>query len=178
MKTTEIQLNLLPIPLTERAERFIAAGLERGKTVDWFDFVASDYAVVYTLLSALQRGRFCEWGSGLGVVTGLAEMLGYSATGVEIHEPLVQSSRELLAEFALQSPIECGDYHERADAAELYFTYCWPNRVVRTTERFHDIAPPGSRLLIYYGPADIRWIPQEGERSAERDVDEGLKGPA
>jgi hypothetical protein len=160
MKTTEIQLNLLPIPLPERAERFVAAGMERGKSVDWFDFVASDYAVVYTVLAALQRGRFVEWGSGLGVVTGLAEMLGYVATGVEFHEPLAESSRELLSEFGLESQIECGDYFERSFAADLYFTYCWPNRVVRTTERFHEIAPPGSRLLIYYGPADIRWIPQ------------------
>jgi len=173
MKTTEIQLNLLTIPLPERAARFVTDGVERGKSVDWFDFVASDYAVVYTLLSALQRGRFCEWGSGLGVVTGLAEMLGYSATGVEIHEPLVQASRELLAEHGLQSSIECGDYHERADAAELYFTYCWPNRVVRTTERFHEIAPPGSRLLIYYGPADIRWIPRDRERSGKFDAERG-----
>jgi hypothetical protein len=161
MKTIEIQLNLLPIPLPERVEQLIAAGLERGKSVDWFDFVASDYAVVYTLLAALQRGRFCEWGSGLGVVTAMAEMLGYTATGVEFHQPLAESSRELLAEFGLQARIECADYFEEPFAADLYFAYCWPNRVVRTTVRFHEVAPPGSRLLIYYGPADIRWIPQK-----------------
>jgi hypothetical protein len=160
MPVTEIQLNLLPIGLPDRAERFVAAGRERGKRVDWFDFVASDYAVVYTLLAALERGRFCEWGSGMGVVTGLAEMLGYTAVGIEFHEPLVQASRDLLREFDLHAGIEQGDYYERTDAADLYFAYCWPNRVVRTTERFHEIAPPGARLLIYYGPADIRWIPQ------------------
>lgn len=154
----EVTLTLTQTPVPERVQRLIDAAGERAPRVDWFDFVASNYPVVYTLLSALQRGRFCEWGSGLGVVTGMAEMLGFDAFGVEIHEPLVQQSRELLAEFDLKSPIELGDCFERRDQADLYFVYYWPNRVVQTEAHFREVAPAGSRLLIYYGPADVRWI--------------------
>ncbi len=156
--TTEIVMTLSPIALPARAQEFVEAGLARVKRIDWFDFVPSDYQVVYTLLSALRPGRFCEWGSGVGIVTGLAEMLGYTALGLEIHEPLVKASHELFSQFGLQARAEVGDYFERTDAADLYFTYCWPGVVERTQERFLTIAPPGARLIVYYGPADIRWI--------------------
>lgn len=153
-----VLLHVADVPLSPRAVSLVEAGAAMAKQVNWFDFVASDYGVVYTVLSALQRGRFCEWGSGLGVVTGMAEMLGYSAMGIEMHEPLVQRSRQLLQQFDLRSTIEVGDYFEREDRADLYFTYCWPNRVVKTEERFLEIAPAGARLLIYYGRNDIRWM--------------------
>lgn len=154
----EIVLNLSAVPLPERARRLIDAGRRRAAGIDWFDFVASDYTVVYSVLAALQRGRFCDWGSGLGVVPGLAEMLGYEAIGIEIHDPLVSASRDLLRQFGLRSRIEAGDYYERSDPADLYFAYCWPGKVARTEQRFREVAPDGARLLVYYGPADIRWI--------------------
>ena len=156
--TSEIVMNLSPIGLPARAQELVDAGLARVKSIDWFDFVPSDYQVVYTLLAALERGRFCEWGSGIGIVTGLAEMLGYAApVGLEIHEPLVTASNEIYARFGLKARAEVGDYFERSDVADLYFTYCWPGVVERTQERFLTIAPPGARLIVYYGPADVRW---------------------
>jgi hypothetical protein len=154
----DITLSLTSVPLPARARQFVDAGLALAKSTQWFDFVPSDYDVVYTVLSALERARFCEWGSGVGIVTGLAEMLGYKALGIEIHEPLVKASHELFAEFGLQSRTEVGDYFERTDLAELYFTYCWPGVVERTQDRFIEIAPQGARLIVYYGPSDIRWI--------------------
>jgi protein-L-isoaspartate O-methyltransferase len=154
----EITLTLTSLSLPARAQQFVAAGLARAKSTTWFDFVPSDYDVVYTLLSALARARFCEWGSGVGIVTGLAEMLGYTALGIEIHEPLVKASRDLFAEFGLQARTEVGDYFERTDLADLYFTYCWPGMVERTQGRFIEIAPEGARLIVYYGPSDVRWI--------------------
>ncbi|MEX2139289.1 MAG: hypothetical protein WD894_08515 [Pirellulales bacterium] len=154
----EIILTLSPITLPARAREFVDAGLARAKSIDWFDFVPSDYDVVYTLLMALARGRFCEWGSGVGIVTGLAEMLGYTAQGIEIHEPLVKASHDLFTQFGLQARTEVGDYFERIDSADLYFSYCWPGVVERMQDRFLEIAAPGARLIVYYGPADIRWI--------------------
>lgn len=159
----ELVLNLSKVEVPGEARELISAGLTRSLSIDWFDFVASDCEVVYTLLSALQRGAFCEWGSGLGIVTGLAEMLGYDAKGIEIHEPLANASRELLHQFGLRAEIEIGDVFERHDAADLYFTYFWPGKVPEAEAHFRAIAPAGSRLLIYYGPSDIRWI-QNGEK--------------
>ena len=154
----EIALSLVQIAMPEAAKRLQQAAMERVKSISWFDFVPSDYEVVYTVLAALERGRFCEWGSGMGVATGLAEMLGYTAMGIEFHEPLVAASRALLSQFQLQARIELGDYYERTDQADLYFAYCWPGKVARTQKRFFEVAPPGARLLIYYGRSDIRWI--------------------
>ena len=154
----EITLSLSAMPLPAPAQQLVDRGLARVKSINWFDFVPSDYQVVYTVLAALERGRFCEWGSGIGIVTGLAEMLGYSALGIEIHEPLVAASNELLSQFGLQARTEVGDFFERTDAADLYFTYSWPGIVERAQDRFLEIAPAGARLIVYFGPADIRWI--------------------
>ena len=69
-------------PLPARALDFIAAGRSRFKSIDCFDFVPSDYDMAWRCLNALPRGRFCEWGSGFGIVTGLAEMLGFESYGI------------------------------------------------------------------------------------------------
>src|SRR5262249_25538067 len=53
-------------------------------------FLASDFARVWSVLrfleaSDLAPGRsFCEWGSGLGVVSCMAAMLDFDAWGIEI----------------------------------------------------------------------------------------------
>ncbi|MCA9192379.1 MAG: hypothetical protein KDB03_11475 [Planctomycetales bacterium] len=154
----QILLHLSDVDLPSSIMQLIAKAKQREKEVSWFDFVPCDYGIVFTLLSALQRGRFCEWGSGLGVVTGIAELLGYSATGIEMHAPLAELSRELLAEHGLKAQIEIGDYFEHHAEADVYFVYCWPNRVVRTEERFLEIAPVGARLITYYGRNDVRWM--------------------
>src|SRR6266516_4772453 len=62
-------------------------------------FIPSDYQRTYAALRGLTRAElasgnlFCEWGSGLGVVTCLAAMLGYEAHGIEIEESLVDAAR-------------------------------------------------------------------------------------
>lgn len=153
-----IVLNLAPLTLPTAARALIEDSHALHKEIHWFDFVPSNYEVVYTILASLRRGRFCDWGAGLGVVTGLAEMLGYEAMGVEFHEPLVVASRKLLDAHGLESRIECGDLYERRDVADLYFVYCWPGKVIQIEERFREIASDGARLLLYYGPNDTRWM--------------------
>jgi hypothetical protein len=39
--------------------------------------------------------RFVEWGSGFGVATSMAAMLGYEATGIELEKGLVKISEKL-----------------------------------------------------------------------------------
>ena len=66
-------------------------------------YVASEPAQVYAALKhvrdkGLALGEtFVEWGSGFGVATSLAAMLGFEATGIELEEGLVEIA-EALAE--------------------------------------------------------------------------------
>jgi hypothetical protein len=143
-------------PLTPVAEDFVAAGRARFEQVACFDFVPSSYELAWATLDALPRGRFCEWGSGMGVVTGLAEMLGFAALGIEIDAGLADLSRRLLADWSLSSHIETGDYLTIDTQADVYFVYCWPSRIKATEARFEQIAPAAARLLICYGQSDIR----------------------
>lgn len=152
----ETALESSEAPLPQVAESLIAEGLQRSRQIDCFDFVPSDYRVVYRVLDSLPRGRFCEWGSGMGIVTALAELLGFDAAGVEISVELAEASRRLLRTFHLTAPILTGDYYDIETAADWYFTYCWPGQVGRVEERFLEIAPAHARLLICHGAADVR----------------------
>jgi len=154
---------LIEIPLisTVRAmsksvSEFIDEGLRRSRTIDCFDFVPSNYRVVFAALRAMPRGRFCEWGSGIGIVTGLAEILGFDACGIEIDTQLAATSRELLADFGLSASIETGDYFEISHDADVYFTYCWPGQMPRVEQHFLSVTPDHARLLICHGAEDIR----------------------
>lgn len=70
-------------------------------------YVPSEPAQVYSALKyvtdqGLPLGtQFVEWGSGFGVGTGLAALLGYEATGIEIEAALVAKAEALLADQAI-----------------------------------------------------------------------------
>jgi hypothetical protein len=138
------------------AAEFVAEGLRRGRSVDCFDFVPSDADAVYAALAALPRGRFCEWGSGMGIVTGLAAMLGFDACGIEIDATLAAASRELLADFELPATIETGDYFDRRCDADVYFAYSWAAQRPRVEQHFLSVAPDRARLLVCHGAKDVR----------------------
>lgn len=63
----------------------------------WHPFVPADYDEVLAVLLALRRPgrRFLEWGSAIGVVTIMADLLGYDAYGIELDAALVSSARAL-----------------------------------------------------------------------------------
>ncbi len=153
---TELPLEPFRGPLPREAAQFVRQGLARARSIDCFDFVPSDYSVFYGVLAALERGRFSEWGSGIGIATGLAGLLGFKAQGIEIHPELAVASRLLLADFGIAATIETGDYFEMAHNADVYFTYCWPGKMLRTEQHFIDTAPNTARLLICHGAEDIR----------------------
>lgn len=64
-------------------------------------FIASEYEVVLDALMQYrgQGVRFLEWGSASGVITIMADLLGYSASGIEIDASLVQTARTLAEQF-------------------------------------------------------------------------------
>jgi len=72
-------------------------------------YVPSEPAQVYAALrhvteQGLPLGdTFIEWGSGFGVATGFASILGYEAYGIEIEEALVEKAEALLAVHRLDA---------------------------------------------------------------------------
>jgi hypothetical protein len=64
---------------------------------DWHPFVAADYdSIRSTLLLLREPGRrFLEWGSATGVITIMADLMGFDACGIELDSSLVQVAREL-----------------------------------------------------------------------------------
>lgn len=79
-------------------------------------YIASEPAQVYAALKwVTERGltqgqEFIEWGSGFGVATGMAALLGYEATGVELRAGLVEIARELLESQSIEAEFICTSY--------------------------------------------------------------------
>ena len=119
MGLVEVELAVAAEPLPTQVSRLLA---DARQYVGQFEdetrasipaFVPSDFELVYQALDAIKTAnlttgrRFIEWGSGLGVITCLAAIVGFDAVGIEIERPLVEMARELsrrhriAAEFAL-----------------------------------------------------------------------------
>lgn len=145
-----------PHALSERAQAFLAEGRKLIPKVNCFDFVPSQYENAWNVLSSLPRGSFCEWGSGLAIVVGLAEILGYAAFGIELDAELAETSRGLLSAHGLTSPIYTGSYFEIESQADYYYVYSWPSQFERVQQHFLAATSPQAKLLICYGHDDIR----------------------
>jgi hypothetical protein len=152
----EVPLPTLEAPMSERAIAFLGDGIRRMQQVDCFDFVPSNYGVAWSVLAGLRRGRFCEWGSGLGIAVGLAEILGYDAMGIELDAELADISRDLLRAHGLSAVIETGSYFERVDSADYYYVYAWPSQRSQVQEYFLQVASNQSHLLFWEGQDDLR----------------------
>ena len=155
-------------------------------------FVPSDYQRVYHALRALMTGdlipgdQFCEWGSGFGVVTCLAAMLGFEARGIEIEVELADAAQELADDFGLSAEFVRGSFipcEGRAEAAaagsfawlttgessayqqlglgpdefDLVFAYPWPDEERITENWFEHCAAEGAMLLTYHGVENLRF---------------------
>lgn len=79
-------------------------------------FLAGDYELVYSALTLLRESdllpglRFLEWGSGFGVILGLAAQLGYESYGIELQSYLTQESQRWLNNLGLDARIATGTY--------------------------------------------------------------------
>jgi len=64
-------------------------------------FVAADYEVVRAALEQRRHPghRFLEWGSATGVITVMADLLGFEAYGIELDGALVAIARDLAKKF-------------------------------------------------------------------------------
>ena len=64
---------------------------------EFHPFVAADYDRILRTLAGLRAPglRFLEWGSASGVITIMADMLGFEAYGIELDAGLVEVARDL-----------------------------------------------------------------------------------
>lgn len=98
------------------AERRIDALFASGSNRRLPRFVPADARAVYAALQHITRldlpvGRvFCEWGSGLGVATCLAALLGYEAYGIEIEPELTELSRRFAEDHGIEAHILTTSY--------------------------------------------------------------------
>jgi hypothetical protein len=195
MPLTELSLIADPAPLPggvrallREADRRIGQFLFRGRIPA---FVPSDYEGAYRTLRGLietpdVRGtRFCEWGSGFGAVTCLAEEAGFDACGIEAEAELVDQARRLAEDFGLSAEFAHGSfippgaesrvysggtyswlttesdhaYHELGlEVADLdvVFAYPWPDEEALTAELFDQYAGPGAVLVTFHSGDGFR----------------------
>jgi hypothetical protein len=167
-----------------RIEQFQTTGRSHG-------FVPSDYAGAYGVLTAVAAAnlapgsRFCEWGSGFGVVACLAAMAGFDACGIEIEADLVDAARRLADDFDLPVQFardsfipaggeacvdaggafawlttDTGGAEEELDLApddfDVIFAYPWPDEERVTADLFRRYAAVGALLVTYHGGEGFR----------------------
>ncbi len=79
---------------------------------EFHSFIASEYEVVLDALIAHRApGRtFLELGSASGVITIMADLLGYEAAGIEIDTSLVAAARALATRFDSQARFVAGSF--------------------------------------------------------------------
>jgi len=75
-------------------------------------FVAAEYEVVLEAFLPLRRPgrRFLEWGSATGVVTIMADLLGFDAYGIELDADLVEQARRLAATWGSGARFAAGSF--------------------------------------------------------------------
>ena len=79
-------------------------------------FLPSSFVEVYRAFQFIRDNhlatgdRMCEWGSGFGVVASLASINGFEAWGIEIQARLIEASRELADDFAMDVEFVHGSF--------------------------------------------------------------------
>ncbi len=95
-----------------RCDTFFDAGLDRR----YPRYLPSNPENVFAAISALKdssllRGNvFCEWGSGFGIATCMASLIGFEAYGIELEFGLVELSTKLAADHQIPAEFLCTSY--------------------------------------------------------------------
>lgn len=144
--------------------------------------VNSNYYIAYHALKyardmCVDRGlggdlSFCEWGSGLGVVTCIASQLGYQASGIEIEPSLCRFARTLANEANVTAKFIQSSYRElpeRCDeetlnqpypigprTSDVVYAYPWPAEEAYILTLFARSPASKSLLVTYHGGTILR----------------------
>ena len=143
-------------------ERFDRTVRERG----FHPFVAADYEVVRAALLRLRAPgcRFLEWGSASGIITIMADLMGFDACGIELDASLVATARALATRHGSRARFAAGSF--------LPAGYGWrsPDGDTRTGTLGEG---PSGYLRLGRALADFDVVfgyPWDGEESVMQDV--------
>ena len=197
MRLVEIELAITPDEIPASVVALLADANEQIEQLEDESrasipaFVPSDFELVYRALAGINSGnlatgrRFLEWGSGNGVVTCMAVLLGFDAAGIEIEPKLVRLAEQLAGKYRLAAQFACGSFvpagsEPRLDFAsdvtwlssggsdgyaelqldpddfDIVFAYPWPGEEQVIFDLFADHAAAGALLLTYHGQEGLR----------------------
>ena len=187
LEEIDLHLNQNDIPLDVKnflveADRRIDElfDTERNRKVP--RFIPSNAELLYMHLSAIISedlclgNNYCEWGSGYGVGTCLASMLGFESFGIEIEPSLVDASRTLAEESNIEVTILETDYmpegfecYEGSGGAELIR----PENYVLGSNQSMDITYDG--MSVNLDEIDVFFVyPWPGEQEFMQEFFEAV----
>ncbi|BCX46240.1 hypothetical protein HAHE_01480 [Haloferula helveola] len=97
--------------LLDVAERRCEAFYAEGLGPRYYRYVPSDPTVVFRAMDYLVKSRqlrgmrFCELGCGFGIATGMAALLGFRASGIELETELFERAKALHRDVGLDVEI-------------------------------------------------------------------------
>jgi hypothetical protein len=184
----------LPDSLRARLDALVAEGWDIFERFDnevrqkkWHPFVAADYDRVLEALLPLRAPglRFLEWGSATGVITIMADLLGFEAYGIELDPALVGVARDLAqrhgssAKFVAGSFLPTG-YHWRSPSGDerigtigygesayprmghpledfdVVYAYPWTGEEPMMRDLMRSYGSRDARLLIHGGESGVQ----------------------
>jgi hypothetical protein len=192
VQLVEVELDLSKEEIPKRVADLIADARQRIHEFDedWPAaipaFIPCDFELAYRTLAIIEASklatgrRFLEWGSGIGVVTCLAESVGFDAVGIEIESRLVNMAESLADDHGIAAQFACGSYLPEGeeprldrlagvtwlssggadgyeeleldpDDFDVVFAYPWPGEETVIFDLFADCAAVGALLLTYHG---------------------------
>ena len=122
MTLVNVPLQCSARPLTVEVQTILREAIARerqfanNRPLGFRGFVPSCHETVFRALQIIEQDAlapgtsFCEWGSGLGVATLLAGVLGFDACGIEIDRELLDAAREMAGEFKIGVEFVHGSY--------------------------------------------------------------------
>jgi len=104
---------------------------------EFHPFIAADYDVVRAALHRHRRpgARFLEWGSATGVITIMADVLGFEAYGIELDASLVSTARSLATRLNSGAQFVAGSFVPTG--------YRWRSRALGEHEGYTGEGPSG-----------------------------------
>lgn len=197
MRLIEVEFEPLLEPIPPRVGGLLADAQQRLDALDDRTrveipaFVPCNFEMVYLALAQIAAQqmvpghRFIEWGSGMGVVTCLASLLGFDAVGIEIEPRLVGIANELAREHHIDVEFSCGSFLPEGvvprvdwadgvawlstdgvsgydelgldpDDFDLVFAYPWPGEEQVLFDVFKEVAATGALLLTYHGLEGVK----------------------
>lgn len=153
----------------------------------WHSFVAAEYDRVLAVLTELRRPgmRFLELGSATGIITIMADLLGYDACGIEIDERLVYMAREVAIRYGSRARFATGSFLPQGwawrprdgdgrlgtigegvsgylelgvplDEFDLVYAYPWGGEEAAMLDLLRAHGSPETRLLLHLVSGELR----------------------